>query len=536
MRKLLLIIFVILHFGFSVYGQNHFQHSSSANEILSKLKHLSAQQLLDTAEYFVVQNNNAAALICFNLIVNMPVKDTDEAQLKRMIEAYNKSAVLNYYMCDFRTAYELLLNALNLCEKIDYKYYKSKIYANIGNIYYRFNKFDLAKLYYSKALDICTDSATMVVILNNLGTADIERGELDSALHFLNEALHIIKNKDDRHAYFALNTKASYYQKVAQYDSAYRYFQGALADAEKHHQTEKEAEILSNLSKMFFETNNIDSALFYINLSNEIAEENGFLGFLAENYLTLSKIEESKGRKVKAFEYFKIHAGLKDSIFDVAVFGEINQLQHLYEVSKTNQQIEKLLVEQKIKERTIHYQKIIWMITSCLLILVSMGLLFIYFQKRNLSRAYKVLVEKNLKIIELQENASEKHLKKYEKSALSDELQHELLDKILNVMEDTSIIFDTKFSIDKLAEMVHSNHKYVSQVINHALKMNFRSFLNSYRVQEAQRLFSNPDSGKYTIEAIALQVGFKSQSSFRDAFKEITGVSPNFYLKSMQEQ
>jgi AraC-like DNA-binding protein len=44
-----------------------------------------------------------------------------------------------------------------------------------------------------------------------------------------------------------------------------------------------------------------------------------------------------------------------------------------------------------------------------------------------------------------------------------------------------------------------------------------------------------PDATKFTIESLAFQVGFKSQSAFRDAFKDITGVNPNFYLKSMQE-
>jgi AraC-like DNA-binding protein len=146
------------------------------------------------------------------------------------------------------------------------------------------------------------------------------------------------------------------------------------------------------------------------------------------------------------------------------------------------------------------------------------------------------LFEKNIEIIELQDNSSEIGLKKYKKSALTDHQQNELLDRILLSMEDTSIICDSKFTVDKLAELVQSNQFYVSQVINSGLKKNFRSFLNSYRIREAQRLFAAPDAAKYTIESVSLRVGFKSQSAFRDAFKEITGVNPNFYLSLMQEQ
>jgi len=103
-------------------------------------------------------------------------------------------------------------------------------------------------------------------------------------------------------------------------------------------------------------------------------------------------------------------------------------------------------------------------------------------------------------------------------------------------MEDTPTICDTEFSLDKLAELVQSNHSYVSQVINTALKKNFRSFLNSYRIREAQQQFSELDTTKYTIESVAVKVGFKSPSAFRATFREITGVSPAFYLKSIQEQ
>jgi AraC-like DNA-binding protein len=115
-------------------------------------------------------------------------------------------------------------------------------------------------------------------------------------------------------------------------------------------------------------------------------------------------------------------------------------------------------------------------------------------------------------------------------------MQQELLNKIYTVMEDVSVVCDPDFSVEKLATLVQSNNTYISQVINTNLKKNFRSFINIYRIREAQRLFSEPDVAKYTIDAVALQVGFKSKSAFYDAFKEITGVSPSFYLKSIQEQ
>ena len=257
---------------------------------------------------------------------------------------------------------------------------------------------------------------------------------------------------------------------------------------------------------------------------------------MAENYRSMSRFEELKGNTKTAFEYFKKYAELKDSLFNANIFGDINQLQRLYEVSKTNKQIEQLVIEQQIKERTIYHQRIFWFITLGVLLLVSIGLLFIYLQNKRLKTAYTVLFEKNIEIIALQKKSTKDYSKNNKKTNLADDVQEELLDRILLIMEDISIISDTKFSIDKLAELVNSNQKYVSRVINNSLQKNFRSFLNSYRIREAQRLFSKPDAIKYTIDSIALKVGFKASSAFRDAFKEETGVSPNFYLKAMQEK
>ena len=522
-------------FGATVCGNTLFANPSQNKELVANFRQLSRQQLLDTADYYLHKNNFDIALIGYSLAINYPIKSTDAEQYKPVIEAYNKAAVAYYYMCDYRSAYEFLIKALLLCEKYDYPAYLPKIYVNIGNIYYRFDKHDIAKSHYLEALHLAQDTALIVTILNNLGAIETENGNLDSAFYFLNQSLEISKQYHNSHTYSILNNIASLYQKEKRYDSAYHYYRLSLKESEKSNNLEIQAENLSNLGGLFFKLNKTDSALFYIHLSNTIAKKAKFLTVLTENYLTLSKIEESKGHTSNAFEYYKKYANLRDSIFNIKNFGEINQLQRLYEVSKTNQQIEQLALEQQIKEHTIHYQRIIQFITFGVLLLVVIVLLYISFQKRTLNRAYKTLFEKNLEIIDLL-NSVENQSKKYEKSPLSDNLQTELLDRILALMEDASVICDSEFTIDKLAELVQSNPTYVSQVINSVLKRNFRSLLNSYRIREAQRLFSEYDDIRYSIEFVAVSVGFKSQNAFRNAFREVTGMNPNFYVKSIQEK
>ncbi|MCL2246212.1 MAG: helix-turn-helix domain-containing protein [Lentimicrobiaceae bacterium] len=508
-------------------------NTSNNKKAIADFSHLFGQKLLDTANYYFEKRSDTA-LICYGIIMKSYTEEDDEEQVKRIVEAYNKAAGIHYYMSDYRTAYEFFIEALFLSEKHNFTDDQSKIYANIGNIYASFKDYDIAKLYYNKALNLCQDSAVMIILLNNLGDAELKSEKMDSAFYYLNQSLKICKRHNNIHSHLVLNTLASYYQKSKCYDSAYYYYQLSLDEIRPLNRAGKEAEYLSTLSKMFFETKKIDSALHYIRLSNAIAKEGNFLEVMSDNFRTLSKIEELKGDTKSAFEFFKKHAILKDSIFNIEIFGDISQLQRLYEVSKSNQQIEQLIIEKQIKKRTIYLQKIIWLITFTVLILVLNVLVFIILQNKKLMTAYRSLFEKNIEIIELQDQSSEKNDEKYKSSTLSDDLQKELLGKILKLMEDTSVICEPDFSLDKLSELVDSNQNYVSQVINTAFKKNFRTFLNRYRIREAQRLYSKLDTSRFTVESVALRVGFRSPSAFRSTFKEVTGVSPGYYLKSVQ--
>jgi len=532
-------LITVLLISMTVSGQNPLPNLSQNNIVISNFIQLSPKQLLDTADYYFNKNSIDTAFICYSLIINTPAKDNNIEIQKIRVEAYNKCATLHYNVCDYRGAYDLLIKSLTICEKINYESYIPLIYNQIGSIYFNFKKNDIAKSYFSKALQMNKDTVCYLYknILGNLGATELYSENIDSAFYYLSKALQISnQNENISIVHSTLNNLGILFQRTKQYDSAFYYYHLALENAKNNNKANGEVLALLNLGSLFFDMNKPDSAQFYIELSNAIAVEHNFLTLLAENYRTLSTFEESKGNIRKAFEYHKKYVSLKDSTMNTDILSDINQLQRYYEVTKTNRQIEHLIIEQQIKERTIYYQTIIMFIFLLLLIIVSIGLLYIYFQKRYLNKAYKTLFEKNLEIIEYQKQSSETFQEKYQKSALTDDIQHELLDKILALMEDISIICDADFSIDKLAELVQSNKNYVSQVINSTLKKNFRSLLNSYRICEAQRIIAEPDAAKYTIEYISLRVGFKSPNTFRNAFKDITGINPNFYVKSMQKR
>jgi len=495
------ILIIVLLCPFVVFGQKEGNKNSRSNDIISSFLQLSTQQLFDTAEYFYNKQNYDTAYISYRLFINSIPKNAEFEQQMKLSRAYSSLNQIYFLKSDYRMSYDCIINRLLIAEKYDLADEKFKCYVNLGLVYKSIKQYDVAKQYYFKALDLVTDSVVTVTLLNNIAALWLSEKKRDSAYFYLNKAISKSKNVDDVNIGNILGNFALYYQAEKLYDSAFYFFRRTLDQAKKEKSIYTEMGALSMLGKLFFEKNKIDSSLYYIELSNRKAMETKSLNILLENYLTLSEIEKSKGKHEKALEHYVAYSNLSDSIYHAGIYGSINLYQRQYEVSKTNQQIEELEIDRRIKERTIKYQKIIF---GILLLFFAASFTAIYLKKK---------------------------LKKYSKININEKTQKELLNKILSVMENVQIICDPDFTIDKLAELVQSNYVYVSHIINNVIKKNFRTLLNSYRIKEAKRLLLEPNAENYTIESFAQQVGFKSRSAFYKAFKEIVGESPKEFLK-----
>ena len=117
--------------------------------------------------------------------------------------------------------------------------------------------------------------------------------------------------------------------------------------------------------------------------------------------------------------------------------------------------------------------------------------------------------------------------RKYEKSALTPEKGRELASRLKDFMEQYRPFLDSELTLPKLAEMLQMPPHHLSQIINESLGQNFFDFVNAYRVEEARRLFQNPEKSAYTVLAVAEEAGFNSKTAFNSAFKKVTGQTPS---------
>ena len=90
-------------------------------------------------------------------------------------------------------------------------------------------------------------------------------------------------------------------------------------------------------------------------------------------------------------------------------------------------------------------------------------------------------------------------------------------------------------SLKKLGEALGAHPNAISRVINQGTEGNFNDFVNGYRIRLAIERLGSDTYQNWTIEGIGQSVGFRSKSSFYQAFKKLTGMSPAAYLKSQRD-
>lgn len=98
-----------------------------------------------------------------------------------------------------------------------------------------------------------------------------------------------------------------------------------------------------------------------------------------------------------------------------------------------------------------------------------------------------------------------------------------ILNKMLVQFEEEKIYLNSQLNIMDIVQAVGTNRTYISSIINQHYNQNFCSFVNSYRIEEMERvLLENPD---YTNEILADCCGFGSLNSLKRAIFTKTGMT-----------
>ncbi|MEH6571212.1 MAG: helix-turn-helix transcriptional regulator [Halioglobus sp.] len=118
---------------------------------------------------------------------------------------------------------------------------------------------------------------------------------------------------------------------------------------------------------------------------------------------------------------------------------------------------------------------------------------------------------------------------KYGKSGLSDSRIDGIWQQLSDAMAQEHLYMNSELTLPGLAATLGVSANDLSRVINSLEDKSFYDFVNGYRVEAASALLRNPENDRRKMLDLAMDAGFKSQSTFYNHFKKHSGVTPTQY-------
>ncbi len=210
-------------------------------------------------------------------------------------------------------------------------------------------------------------------------------------------------------------------------------------------------------------------------------------------------------------------------------------------IYKASVSIKRVFREFQEVKKWLNYIIYLWSILiGFLLLAITFGLIFIENLDKNSALLYKPLgvfmglciyLLGYLYILKYAE-VIKNYAKRISNFNISEEELEHLKNKILFTLKEEKLYKDSSITIAKFANHISWPINKLSTVINESFQTNFNDLINHYRITAFKEKIIHPDSNKYSIMGLALEVGFSSKASFYRAFKKETGTTPTKYLNT----
>jgi PAS domain S-box-containing protein len=124
----------------------------------------------------------------------------------------------------------------------------------------------------------------------------------------------------------------------------------------------------------------------------------------------------------------------------------------------------------------------------------------------------------------------EKLDEKYPKSSLKGKKEEDLFIHTIDTIQKNKLYLKPDISLKGVSDLLNTNTKYLSQVINKFSGVGFFEFINQIRLIRFKSLFTSGEFSNLTIFGLAQECGFRNKSTFFRVFKTMTGKTPmEFY-------
>ncbi len=373
-------------------------------------------------------------------------------------------------------------------------------YAEMTEYFIRQNKPDSALQFIAKArnaFDVTSYKSMLALLSNNRGEIEKLKGNYPAAIQMFDSTLRL----GTGYYYSQIRTQTAFlnlaeiYNRTEQPDSARKYALNALNTVSGKQKDKIKYAVYYQLAKSYVTTDitkmqaYMDSAIYH-----------------------LDKYQASQS--VDLIRYFNTRKDLKDS----------------------HDMIEEL------KAAAIKY-RINFLILILFVIFIVSAMMHIFYVQKDRNKALRMLVQKNLKLLEKEVsqqqeawNRQNNNLKKKIHNGNDEEKLQAIYTSFIHWLSDEGNFRRKDLTLSVASKELNTNRDYLSRAINEQ-NLHFNDLVNKYRVMEIIRVFSTPSDprNKLTLQILATEVGFNSNSVFIDAFRRITGMTPTRFKEHLTE-
>lgn len=481
--------------------------------------------------------------------------------------SYYYTGVAYYYKADWQLSTDYFVKAM------ESKWGKSsdRIQANcagfVGICYKRLGEYEKSVSYYYQSIragERLQDSLRIARTQLNMGSLYMKMNEYDRAVEILKSCLKIFKhyNEEDDIINACHNLFISEFT-LNNHQAAESYFKEALQLANLRNDTIKMASIHSDYGNTLLEAENFTKARQHFKIALQYADTmakpvsyylivkslgvcNMYLGNLntaeeqmlyalnkletldaafALTYLqlNLSRLYARKGDFLLSKKYADAAIENERKIYSDKRLKSISEMQVKYETEKVEQELAIQNLKLVVQKRKILF-------TVILASLFAIALVFVLLLMRKIKNSNRQLFDRNQELSERWEK-----LKINNRLGSDESENNELYISISKLMNEDKLYTNPELTLEYMSRKVHSNTKYVSKTIKEQTSLNFNSYINTYRIEEAKKYLLDPVKKNWSLNVIAESCGFNNPTTFYQSFKKNTGLTPAAYRNNIKK-
>lgn len=407
-----------------------------------------------------------------------------------------------------------------------------RYYMNMDNLTQAMLSFQKAE----KGLLDSKDSLELFYVYINYVDYYIISNDLNKARHYAKLCMQLSENNhDNRIKTLVYNNMGEIEFKLKNYIAAINYFKKTLntptdyALANVRHTNSH-----IHLSQIYKETHQNDLSLYHAKMAVFYFEKKNVSKLRYTVYKNLAECYYNNQSIADAYKYL-------DTAYQnmVSVSVSISATSKAYYDSKVK--LVKVSYQMQQFAENDRKQRIIMIGLSVFLVLMLIFAHFYFRLINSRNNVLKVLVEKNIQIIEderkLYRTKLELKPKKVSQRVTEKDKSDILYNQFLDWLDSNNNSIRKDLTLEIVAKEMNTNREYLSRAINDN-HLRFTDIINRFRILKAIEILSdnmNPKS-RYNLSVIACEVGFNSNSVFIEAFRKQTGMNPAQFRDNLHDK